>query len=377
MISGQPRTIVLPGYDVRIAPGALDQVAACAARCTSAHRYVIVSDDIVAPLYAQRLRAAFGARAELVTIPSGEEHKTRETWGAVTDRLLALGAGRDSAIIALGGGVVGDLAGFVAATYMRGVPYVQVPTTLLAMVDAAIGGKTGVDTPAGKNLVGAFHRPAAVIIDPTTLATLPVHHRRNGAAEAIKHGVIADAEYFERVCTFLPTLDTLDGREPELIALIARSVEIKAEVVREDEREQGGGRRRILNFGHTLAHAIERETRYAIAHGQAVAIGMVIEARLGEALGVTERGTSERIAGAVRSAGLADALPAGLDPLAVVRATREDKKARAGRVEYALPARVGAMASGAGGWSVPVSDDDVLAALGTPLARSGRDPSHG
>ncbi len=364
--------IALPGYDVLVATDALDLLGETVERCAPAYRYAIVTDNVVGPLYGERVRGALGARAEIVRVPSGEVHKTRETWARVTDQLVERGFGRDSAVIALGGGVVGDLAGFVAATFMRGVPYVQVPTTLLAMVDASVGGKTGVDTPAGKNLVGAFHRPHAVIIDPCTLSTLPALHRRCGAAEAIKHGVIADAQYFEQVRTLLPQLPTLSGREAALRSLVEGSVRIKAAVVREDEREEGGGRRRTLNFGHTIAHALERVSGYAIAHGEAVAIGMVLEARVGESLGITASGTSARIADAVEAATLPSTPPAAMDPEAIVRATRDDKKARAGRVEYALPARIGAMAAGPGGWSVPVPDEPVLEVLGTALALDGR-----
>src|SRR5207237_8773250 len=171
-------------------------------------------------------------RTRLYTIPAGEEQKTRATWSALTDSMLGDGFGRDTAIVALGGGVVGDLAGFVAATYMRGVPYIQVPTTLLGMIDASIGGKTGVDTPAGKNLVGAFHHPAAVIADPDVLRTLPPEHLRAGLAEAIKHGVIADAAYLTAVVALAPELIASHAADDGLTELVARSVEIKAEVVR-------------------------------------------------------------------------------------------------------------------------------------------------
>jgi 3-dehydroquinate synthase len=250
---------------------------------------------------------------------------------------------------------VGDLAGFVAATFMRGVPVVQCPTSLLAMIDASIGGKTGVDTAAGKNLVGAFHPPAAVLADVETIQTLSPAQRRAGLAEAIKHGVLADADYFARLEAQLPAL--LDAEPSATLDAVARSVEIKAEVVRADERENG--RRKTLNLGHTLGHALEHVSGYALLHGEAVAIGMVLEARMAERLGVAQPGTAQRISEVLARAGLPVQRPAALPVDAIVDATRLDKKARGGRVEYALPARIGAMAGAESGWSLPVDDQLV------------------
>ncbi|HEX6535587.1 MAG TPA: 3-dehydroquinate synthase [Gemmatimonadaceae bacterium] len=352
-------TLPLRGYDVLVAPGALDDIGAVARRAAPAHRYAIISDDRVAPLYAARAAGSLGG-ADVLRIPAGEERKTRESWARLTDEMLALGHGRDSAIIALGGGVVGDLAGFVAATYMRGIPVVQVPTTLLAMIDASIGGKTGVDTPAGKNLVGAFHPPAAVIADPLTLDTLPMEHRRAGAAEAIKHGVVADGAYFDALATTLPEALAHPGSRA-MRELILDSIRIKASIVERDARENGV--RKTLNFGHTLGHAIESESGYRLLHGEAVGIGMVLEGELAERIGVAQRGTAERIREAVLRAGLPTHVPTDLSPERVLAATRSDKKARRGTVEYALPRRVGEMEQGDGGWGVPVSDADVLAVL--------------
>jgi 3-dehydroquinate synthase len=354
-------TIPLLSYEILVEPDALDGVGDLARRVAPAHRYAIITDERVEPLYAARVAASFGtARVDVLRVPAGEEHKTRESWARLTDELLCLGHARDSAVVALGGGVVGDLAGFVAATFMRGVPFVQVPTTLLAMIDASIGGKTGVDTPAGKNLVGAFHQPAAVVVDPRVLATLPLEQLRAGVAEAIKHGAIVDADYFERLGAALPEVlhDTAGAAMRELIV---RSIEIKADVVRRDERE--GGVRKILNFGHTLGHAIEAESGYRLLHGEAVAIGMVLESALAERVGVAEPGTAQRLRVAVERAGLPDARPAGMSPERILALTRTDKKARSGAVEYALPARVGAMAGASSGWGVRVSDQDVLAVL--------------
>jgi len=361
------RVVALSGYEVTVAPGALHDAGAIIARAAPAHHYAIVSDPNVAPLYVERVRASLAAAApdaamSLLLVPSGEEHKTRELWAHLTDELLAGGAGRDTTIVALGGGVVGDLAGVVAATYMRGVPVVQLPTTLLAMVDASVGGKTGVDTPAGKNLVGAFHPPSAVIADPETLATLPAPELRSGSAEMIKHGVVADARYFDEVLAVLPRLAADDtGIPAELTALIARSVEIKASVVAEDEREHG--RRKILNFGHTLGHAVEMASGWRLLHGEAVAIGMALESEIAERIGIAAKGTAVRVRAALAAAGLPVVVPLGIDPAQLLAATRSDKKARGGRVEYALPASIGTMAGAGSGWGLPVADDVVLAVL--------------
>jgi 3-dehydroquinate synthase len=357
------REVSLPGYVVTIAAGALDRIGEIVRGSAPAHRYAIITDDNVGPLYAPRVAAALRvADSATFTMPSGEAHKTRETWARLTDELLAAGFARDTTIIAIGGGVVGDLAGFVAATYMRGVPYVQVPTSLLAMIDASVGGKTGVDTAAGKNLVGAFHQPAAVVADTSVLASLPIDQLRAGMAEAIKHGVIADEDYFARVVSLAGTLHSMDVASPAVLDLVARSVEIKADVVRRDERE--GGIRKTLNFGHTVGHAIELASGYSLLHGEAVAIGMIYEGMIAEQIGAAAGGTADAIRTAVRATALPDAIPSGVSIDDVVGATRGDKKARGGRVEYALPSRIGAMAGASRGWSMPVSEDLLREVLG-------------
>ncbi|HEY4216387.1 MAG TPA: 3-dehydroquinate synthase [Gemmatimonadaceae bacterium] len=354
------REVALPTYTVTIAPNALASVGDVVRKVARAHRYAIITDSNVGPMYASRVHEALGD-ASVFTVPAGEAHKTRDSWASLTDQLLAAGFGRDTTIIALGGGVVGDLAGFVAATYMRGVPYVQVPTSLLAMIDASVGGKTGVDTPAGKNLVGAFHHPAAVIADISVLATLPPEHLRAGLAEAIKHGVIADAAYFDSVLRFASTLSNPDVAGSAMLDLVARSVEIKADVVRRDERESGV--RKTLNFGHTIGHAVELCSDYTLLHGDAVAIGMVYESLIAERVGVAAGGTANAVRDAVRAAGLPDRRPAAISANDVIAAARGDKKAREGRAEYALPARVGAMAAEASGWAVPVDESLVREVL--------------
>jgi 3-dehydroquinate synthase len=354
--ASESHVVPVGSYDVHVGAGILDRAAEIIRTAAPAHRYAVISDDNVAPLYAARVRDALGlAQTELFTIPAGESQKTREQWAHLTDALLAKGFGRDTTIVALGGGVIGDLAGFVAATYMRGIPFVQLPTTLLAMIDASIGGKTGVDTTAGKNLVGAFHRPRAVVADPLVLATLPANHLRAGLAEAIKHGAIADAAYFLKIDDSLPSLLSRPD-DDAMRAIIVRSVEIKASIVLQDERE--GGIRRNLNFGHTLGHAIESESGYQLLHGEAIAIGLVLEAGLGERLGVTASGTSARLRDVVKRAGLPYALPKQLAPKHILAATRGDKKAREGVVEYALIAEIGRGMAG-----VRAPDETVLQVL--------------
>jgi 3-dehydroquinate synthase len=300
---------------------------------------------------------------EVLTIPPGESNKTRETWSRLTDQLLAKGYGRDTTIIALGGGVVGDLAGFVAATFMRGIPVVQVPTTLVAMVDAAIGGKTAVDTPAGKNLVGAFHSPATVLIDPHLLATLPLREMRAGFAEVVKYGVIADGPYLRVVADVVQKVLSAPGElmGDSMLSLIVRSVEIKAEIVSRDQREDG--LRKVLNFGHTIGHAVELVSGFSLLHGEAVAIGMALESRLAERIRLAQIGTAETVSSALRAAGLPIALPAGFERDVVIEAMRSDKKGRLGKTRFALPLRIGAMAGADTGWTVSVGDDQLREVL--------------
>ncbi|HZB28493.1 MAG TPA: 3-dehydroquinate synthase family protein, partial [Gemmatimonadales bacterium] len=255
----------LGSYPVYVEPGVLGRLDELAGQHLGGRRIVMISDAAVHELYRDARWGKPVWKGETLTFPSGEKSKTRETWASLSDSLLERGLGRNGALIALGGGVTGDLVGFVAATYMRGLPYLQVPTTLLAMLDASVGGKTGVDTPHGKNLIGAFHPPHAVIADPSTLATLPDRAYRAGLAEAVKHGLIADQAYFEWMEAETAALDTRDLGV--VTRLIRRSIEIKAEVVGRDERESG--RRAILNAGHTVAHALEQASNYELPHGEA------------------------------------------------------------------------------------------------------------
>ena len=354
-MSGAAATLPHP---VHVGAGLLARIAALVPAVATAHRVVLVADATADAHHGATLRAALDpARTVTLVVPGGEAHKTRETWGALTDAMLAAGVGRDAVVVALGGGVTGDLAGFVAATYLRGVPVVQCPTTLLAMVDAAIGGKTGVDTPHGKNLVGAFHPPLAVVADVATLATLPPRERAQGLAEALKHGVVADAAYWARTVAALPR-----PGDDALRAIVEGSVAIKGGVVTRDPHEHG--ERAILNFGHTVAHALERVTRYAIPHGEAVAIGMVVEADVAHRLGLGDASVRDALADALPRAGLPVHVPRALDAAAIVAATAGDKKTRAGTVRYALPATLGRMArTDDGAWVHPVPDAVVHEAL--------------
>ena len=353
-------------YDILIDRGLLDNLARLVPHHCPARRYAVISDSHVAELFGPRvLRAlrAGGLDAELYAFAAGERTKTRDSWAAVSDRLLEAQFGRDAAVLALGGGVAGDVAGFVAATYYRGLPFVQIPTTLLAMIDSSIGGKTGVDTPYGKNLLGAFHQPRVVIADLDTLTTLPTAQLAAGVAEAIKHGVIADADY----CAALERdRDALLGSRPEpdaLLRLVTRSVEIKAAVVAADVRE--GGRRAFLNFGHTIGHAVEATHGYAILHGEAIAIGMALESALAERVGVAESGTRAAVVRLLERFNLPVALPDDARGDALLAAMRHDKKRRGDDLHFALPRRIGEMCGDAtSGWTTAVSEDLVREVLG-------------
>ena len=265
-------------------------------------------------------------------------------------------------MIALGGGVIGDLAGFVAATFMRGIPIVQAPTTLLAMIDASIGGKTGVDTQAGKNLVGAFHPPAGVLVDPQLLDTLPLRELRTGFAEALKHGAIANRGYFDSVVSAIPRVLYGRGAAGDSLAdLIVGSIEIKSGIVARDEHE--GGVRKILNFGHTVGHAIEMLSGYSLAHGEAVAIGMTLEAKIAERVGIATEGMEKEIRSALTAAGLPVERPTNMDKDRILEVMQSDKKARAGEVRYALPRAIGEMAGADSGWTVSVAESIVREVL--------------
>ena len=320
-------------YPIRIGAGLLSDPARILALVPGRHA-LIVSDEHVAPLYLARVEAALaGKTTAAIVLPAGEQEKSLANFQVLMAAFAGLGASRDATVLALGGGVVGDLAGFAAACWMRGVRFVQLPTTLLAMVDSSVGGKTAVDLPAGKNLVGAFHQPAAVVADTDTLATLPPRELRAGLAEVVKVGAIGDPEFF---AWLEGHAEVLLAREPGVIAeAIFRSCAHKAGVVARDETEQG--ERALLNFGHTFGHAIEAEQGFGgLNHGEAVAVGMVLAARLSSTLGRAPAGDTERLTALLAAFGLPTALPAGLDAEALLARMRLDKKAVSGQLRLIL-----------------------------------------
>jgi 3-dehydroquinate synthase len=351
-------THALGTYPVYVELGALGQLGALVLRHLPGRRVAMLGDETVLQLYRSGRLGPADWTGETLAFPAGEPSKNRDTWARLTDALLERGFGRDSGIIALGGGVTGDLAGFVAATYMRGLPYLQVPTTWLALLDASVGGKTGVDTARGKNLVGSFHPPTAVIADPLTLGTLPERDYRAGLAEAVKHGLIADRDYFEWMETHAAELTQRDPGT--LTRLVRRSVEIKAEVVGDDERE--AGRRAILNAGHTVAHALEQVSNYQLPHGEAVALGLVLECELAEQLGLAGPGLHQRVSRLLVRLGLPDRVPPGIDRMALIGSMMGDKKNRGGQIHFALPATLGRMHR-LNGWTTAVPDTAIRRVL--------------
>lgn len=288
----------------------------------------------------------------------GEASKTRGTWARLTDVLMSARLGRDCCVVSLGGGVVGDVAGFVAATFLRGIPFIQVPTTTLAMIDASVGGKTGVDHPVGKNLIGAFCAPSEVLADPDFLSTLEPGLRAQGYAEGIKHGVILDAPYAGWLAAHAG--DLLVGDAAAVEHAVIRSVELKAEVVSADEFERG--RRKILNFGHTVAHALELDSGYALPHGHAVAAGMVAEARIGEMLGWTSCGTADAVRRLVRAFDLPDSHPSLGRARRLARLMATDKKTRFGVVHMVRLEEMGRTGD-VGETAVPVPEEELVRAL--------------
>jgi 3-dehydroquinate synthase len=330
-------------YDIEVGAGLLrsEQAATRLLTLAAGGNLCLVTHPALRAAYAEPLAAllrAQDAAVTVVTLPAGERAKRLSTVERLYGHLLSARLDRGGLLVAVGGGVLGDLAGFAAATYLRGIRFVQAPTTLLAQVDASVGGKTGVDLPQGKNLVGAFHQPCAVLIDPETLNTLPARELRAGLAEVIKYGIIYDAGFFEEIVAALPRLLRRDPAA--LTRTIARSCAVKAEVVSQDETEQG--LRAILNFGHTIGHALETVTAYRrYKHGEAVAIGMVSAALIGEEVGVTPPDVTNCLVAALRGARLPAAFPIEIAIEPILDAARHDKKARGGRLRFVLARRVG------------------------------------
>jgi 3-dehydroquinate synthase len=348
----------LGSYQVSVGPGLLERMPTVAAELFPGRRTGMIADATVLALYTSGRLGPVTWNGETLPVPPGESSKTRDTWARLTDQLLERRFGRDSGLIGFGGGMVGDLTGFVAATYMRGVPYILVPTTLLSMLDASVGGKTAVNAPQGKNLIGAFHPPAAVIADPLTLATLPEREYRSGLAEAVKHGLIADADYFAWMEV---ESAAILRRDPASVArLVHRSVQIKADIVSADERESG--RRAILNAGHTVAHALEQVSGYRLPHGEAVALGLVAECDIAERMGMAPLGVRDRVAALLECLGLPVRGGPALNPEAAIAQMGSDKKNRGASIHCALPAGLGRMHSN-NGWTIAVRPEHVAAAL--------------
>jgi 3-dehydroquinate synthase len=328
-------------YDISIGSNILDGVGGSLKSFSLSPKTAIISNPTVYSLYGERVsdsikKAGFDPIA--VIIPDGEEYKDLTRLNQIYDELLAHGLDRSSALIALGGGVIGDVTGFAASTYMRGIPCIQVPTTLLAQVDSSVGGKTGVNHKLGKNMIGTFWQPKLVWIDLGTLKTLPEREIRAGLAEVIKYGVVYDEEFFDFLEAGRDRVLGLD--EAALTHIIRRSCEIKADVVSKDERESG--LRAILNYGHTIGHAIETVTGYTrFLHGEAVAIGMCLEARLAQMLSLIDKDQVLRIKALTDSYGLPSEIPEDVDLSDIVSSMRLDKKAVAGELKFVLPERIG------------------------------------
>jgi 3-dehydroquinate synthase len=328
-------------YDIAVGHGAEDRFADFVRdRLTQASKSLVVADANTRP-HAERLAGRLGAAA-VATVPAGEGSKSLAVASDLYGRLADLAADRKTPLLAVGGGVVGDLAGFVAATYNRGLPLVMVPTTLLAMVDSSVGGKVGINLPQGKNLVGAFHQPAAVWIDTALLETLPDREYRSGLAEVVKYGVILDAGFFDWLES---NAAAVLAREPAAVAyVVARSCRLKADVVERDEREETG-LRMVLNYGHTFAHAFEAVGGYGgWLHGEAVAAGMVCASRLAEWRGLVPARLTERQRALLARLGLPTTRRPEWDPERLIDAMRRDKKNIGGRMRFVLPTRLGHVA---------------------------------
>lgn len=338
------------GYDVLVRQGGLNGLGLALRGRKLLGPLALVSDENVAPFYAElalrSLRDA-GYSVQLAVIPAGEQTKTLTTANQLWQAFVQAGVERSGAVLALGGGVVSDLAGFAAAVYLRGVRWVALPTSLLAMVDASLGGKTGCDLPQGKNLVGAFHPPSLVLADPQVLSTLPETELRNGMAEVIKHGILGDAELFEHCSQGWQTL-----RE-DLDQVVRQAMAVKLHIIQEDPYERG--ERALLNLGHTLGHALEQASDFRVKHGEGVAIGTLAAARLAERMGLAHTGLSNTVETALDQLGLPTRLPPGLERERILSAMTLDKKRLSGKLRLVLPTRIGAAR-----WGVEIDDPAQL-----------------
>lgn len=343
-------------YDIHIGISLSDAAAGIAERFPKSKCFII-TDTNVEKLYAKsfhKLLKKQGVTSEVVSFEAGEKLKTRKTKDYLENQLIKSGANRDSVIIALGGGVVGDIAGFLAATLFRGIPFIQIPTTLLAQVDSSVGGKVAVNHPLGKNLIGAFYQPVAVYIDVSTLQTLSDAQYRNGLAEVIKYGAVLDAKLFQLLVRDSKKILSRDAKL--LTQIIKRCCELKSEVVNKDEKEKSY--RRILNFGHTIGHAIEKLSEYKIPHGYAVSIGMCVEAEMAFRLKIIESESVLKLRMLLTHFGLPVDLPKKFDIRDYIQATQTDKKSVADKIFYTLINKIGS-----GVIDVPLTAEDVEALL--------------
>ena len=357
-------TIALKGEpakscDIRFGEGLFPEISEDVKKLYNGRRYAIITDSNVRPLYGEMLREEIGRDAEVFSFEAGEKSKNIYTCDDIIGDMTKSKYGRDTLILALGGGVVGDMAGFIAAIFNRGVPYIQIPTTLLAQADSSVGGKTAVDTKHGKNLIGAFKQPEKVYIDISTIKTLSDRDYKNGLAETIKHGIIQDDKYFEYLKN---NLSDILNRDPESLLTIAkRNCEIKGNVVEKDPNEKG--LRRILNYGHTIGHAIEKLSNYELSHGEAVSIGMMAAGRISNKLGYFSDSELKRQEELIRNAGLPIAIPRKIHDEDIIEATTLDKKAKGGRARYVLPISIGTMNEFGGAYATYVNNDVVIDAL--------------
>ena len=330
----------LSSYEIRIGKDIIDRMALIIAKSHNAGSYVVITDNCVGSLYGKKFLSSLkdvGLNVHLIEFPAGEASKNINTVLDIAGKLLKLEADRETCLIALGGGVVGDITGFIASIFMRSVPYIQIPTTLIAQVDSSIGGKTGVDLHCGKNLLGTFYQPCAVFTDLSFLEMLPEKEFNNGLAEIIKYGAIDDEKMFRTLESNMETIKLKDSKI--LLNIVETCCRIKKSIVEIDEKEHG--LRRILNFGHTLGHALETISQYAITHGEGVALGMIAAARLSEKMGYLENDATKRIESLIRLAGLPVKIPKSLDGEKIIAQLKMDKKKKGDIIHFVLLKKIG------------------------------------
>ncbi len=330
----------LSSYEIRIGNGIADRMALLIAKNHKAGLYVLITDDCVGKIHGRKLFASLkdvGLNADSIDFPAGEASKNINTILDIVEALLKRGADRETLLIALGGGVVGDMVGFVASIFMRSIPYIQIPTTLVAQVDSSIGGKTAIDLPYGKNLLGTFYQPCAVFTDLNFLDTLPEKEFNNGLAEIIKYGAIEDEKMFHALEDNMEAVKQKDATL--LLKLVENCCRIKKSIVEIDEKEQG--LRRILNFGHTLGHALEALSKYKVTHGEGIALGMIAAARISEKMGYLENGETKRIEGLINGVGLPVNISKSVSPENIISQLRMDKKKKGDIVHFVLLKKIG------------------------------------